>query len=242
MIGERTEKIMMQKKVVVNEVIQRSANVRSIRMDAQGIADHYQAGQFMKVRICEDPQLCRWLSFSSSPTQPYIECTKKITHSQYSQKFATLKKGDVVEVEYAFGNFVLGQHREKITFLCGGVGITPVKSIIQYIVDTKMDVDAVVLYAVSTEADILFKEDFAQAQMQHNGLKICYVLCQGECSPLQRAGLINAELITKDVSEYQQRLFYVCGPPAMVGTVEKVLRDQLCIDKEQIIKEQFQGY
>ena len=80
----------------------------------------------------------KYLSFSSSPTNDYIEVTKRLSDSVFSQKLKALKPSDEVLLKGPSGNCVLKEEYKKIGFLIGGIGITPVISMIEYIVDKKL--------------------------------------------------------------------------------------------------------
>jgi ferredoxin-NADP reductase len=54
-------------------------------------------------------------------------------------------------------------------------------------------------------------------------------------------GLICADDIISLMPDYLERTFYVCGPPAMVTAMEKLLTD-LGIKEENTIIERFGGY
>jgi len=103
----------------INEIIARTYNVKSFRLEVSPRND-FKAGQFLSVALGESPELKRYLSISSSPTeQGYIEFTKKITESQFSLTLNSLKPNDKVSIEYPFGNFVLRDTDRKIAFLSG---------------------------------------------------------------------------------------------------------------------------
>lgn len=226
----------------VKEVIQRTYNVKSIRLDIASELD-FKAGQFLSVTLEANPSLKRYLSISSSPTEKcYLEFTKKITTSDFSKALLKLKAGDTVKIQYPFGKFVLDEQCGEIAFLSGGIGITPIRSIIKYAVDKNLGTDIVLVYANRSLKDIVFKEDFDAMQKIYPKLKVAHVLCEPaphfKCIP----GLINAQIIKNEVADYLKRKFYLCGPPQMVEAISKILSEELVLAKENIITENFQGY
>ncbi len=226
----------------VKEVIPRAYNVKSVRLDAGEEAD-FKAGQFLAITLQDNPGLKRYLSISSSPTEKcYLEITKKITASDFSKALERLKPGDSVSIQYPFGKFVLDESSERIAFLSGGIGITPIRSIAKYVVDKNLGTDMVLVYANRSLKDIVFKEDFDAMQRFYPKLKVAHVLCEAapgfKCIP----GLINAQVIRNEVSDYPRRKFYLCGPPQMVAAMEKILTEELGLTKTSVITENFQGY
>ncbi len=226
----------------IKEVVPRTYNVKSIRFDTGEEID-FKAGQFLSVTLQNNPGLKRYLSISSSPTEKgYLEFTKKITGSDFSKTLDQLKSGDSVGVQYPFGKFVLDDPAQRIAFISGGIGITPIRSIVKYAVDKNLGTDMVLIYANRSLKDIVFKEDFDAMQKFYPKLKVSHVLFEAapgfKCIP----GLINAQVIKNEVSDYPQRRFYLCGPPQMVEAMETILTEELQLTKENFVTENFKGY
>ena len=228
--------------VKIKEIIQRTYNVKSFRVELNGKAG-FQAGQFLQVTLKTEPELKRYLSISSSPSeQGYLEFTKKITESDFSKVLNSLKTGDYVKIKYPFGNFTLDETSQKIAFISGGIGITPIRSICKFAVDKNMGTDILLIYANRTINDIAFREDFDQMQKQHPKLKVVHVLSEPSRELISRPGRVNSQVIKEDIPDYLERKFYLCGPPAMVEAMEKILSEELVLPKENIITENFVGY
>ena len=225
----------------VREVIPRTHNVKSVRLEVKD-AD-FKAGQFMLVMLRGNSRLKKYLSISNSPTEKgYIEFTKKLTKSDFSEELNTLQPGDRVKIQYPFGSFTLQKPDDKIAFLSGGIGITPIRSICKYAVDTKSGVDIVLLYGNHSGRDIVFKEDFDEMKRQYPKLRVVHVLCEPSPGIDCRIGLIDKEIIIREVPDYKDRKFYLCGPPVMVEAMKKILTEELLLSKEHIVTENFQGY
>lgn len=226
----------------IKEIIPRTYNVKSFRVEIGGPID-FKAGQFCCVSLKTEKECRRHLSISSSPTEKgYIEFTKKITQSDFSKALDTFKPQDTLKIQYPFGKFTLEDANSKIAFLSGGIGITPVRSICKYVVDKKLGTDIVLVYANRSIRDIVFKEDFDLMQKQYAKLKVAHVLCEPAPGFRCVVGLINAQVIKNEVPDYALRKFYICGPPAMVEAMKKILRDELGLPETGIITENFTGY
>ncbi len=226
----------------IKEIIPRTYNVKSFRLEAKDNID-FKAGQFLCVSLKTDKECKRYLSISNSPTEKgYIEFTKKITQSDFSKTLNNFKTGDSVIIQYPFGNFTLQDEHAKIAFLSGGIGITPIRSICKYAVDKALDTDMVLVYANRSIVDIVFKDDFDIMQKQHPRLKVAHVLCEPALGFKCVVGLINAQVIKNEIPDYLQRKFYICGPPAMLEAMQKILTEELLLNKENIITEKFIGY
>ncbi|MBP7217293.1 MAG: hypothetical protein KBA46_08445 [Candidatus Omnitrophica bacterium] len=231
-----------KKELKVKEIIQRAYNVKSVRLEV-GCDTNYLAGQFLSVTLTGNPALKRWLSISSSPTEKgYIEFTKKLTASDFSKTLDNLRAGDVVSVEYPFGKFTLDAQSKKIAFLSGGIGITPIRSITKYIVDSNTGTDVVIIYANRSLRDVVFREDFEAMEKNYDRLKVAHVLCEAAPGFTCTVGLINSTVIKNEVPDFKERKFYLCGPPSMVEAMKKILSFELSLPDGQIITENFAGY
>jgi ferredoxin-NADP reductase len=225
----------------IKEVIQRTCNVKSVRVE-KGNVD-FNAGQFLSVIIPSEKDGKRYLSMSNSPTEAgYIEFTKKITQSDFSKAFNNLKTGDTLKIQYPFGKFNLDESCEKVAFLSGGIGITPIRSICKYVVDKNIGTDIVILYANRTIKDIAFKEDFEEMEKKYPKLKVVHVLCEYSEGFSCIIGHINSDIIKKEIPDYLERKFYLCGPPAMVEAMKKILAEELITQQKNIVTENFMGY
>ena len=226
----------------IKEIIPRTENVKSFRLEAGENID-YKAGQFLYVSLKTEKECRRYLSISSSPTERgYIEFTKKITQSDFSMALNSLKPGDPLIVKYPMGNFTLKSDYKKIAFLSGGIGITPIRSMAKFAVDSKLDIDMILVYANRSIKDIVFKEDFDIMQKQHPKLKVAHVLCESAPGFKCVVGLISAQVIKNEIPDYPQRKFYICGPPLMLEAMQRILTEELLLPNENIITEKFIGY
>lgn len=227
---------------VIVDIIQRTYNVTSFRIDV-GEGAAYKAGQFMAVHAGAKEKPRRWLSMSSSPTETgYIEFTKKITESDFCTELKKLKVGDIVHVQFPYGSFVLKEQDQKVAFLSGGIGITPVRSMCKYMVDTDSGVDAVVLFSNRTVRDIAFRDDFESMVKCSARLRVRHVLSE-PCDEIAcEAGRIDSRIIRAEIPDYRERRFFLCGPPAMVEGMKQILIVELGIEASRVVTEQFIGY
>ena len=226
------------------EKIKRAEDVESFRFSTQEKID-FLPGQFLQV-IFDEADLSnkehnKYLSFSSSPTKDYIEVTKRISKSQFSKKLIDLKIGNEVLFKGPLGNCVYKDEYKKIGFLIGGIGITPVISIIEYIVDKNLDTDIVLLYSNKTE-DIAFREELDGWRDCCQNIKIIYTVT--DCQPKDLkciAGRITKDLMVKVISDWPQRIFFIFGPPNMIGAMNNLCLEVGC-DRKILKIETFVGY
>ena len=236
--------IILETEVIA--VIDKAPGVKSFRLKTDKSLS-FKPGQFFLVSIMINGQeQTKHFSFSNSPTEAdYIEFTKRLTGSDFSSALNRLKSGDWARIKAPYGNFTFNSGYERIAFLSGGIGITPIRSISKYIVDKGLPTDMVLLYGNNREADIIFKRDFnSMAEMKDN-FRVVYTLTSEDIDKNKwhgRTGYIDADMIREEIPDYRERVFFICGPPAMVEILNNALENKLNINKERIVVENFTGY
>jgi ferredoxin-NADP reductase len=201
---------------------------------------NFQAGQFFSVAIKE--KLAKHFSFSNSPTEEgFIELTTKMTGSEFKNALNALKEGETVGIKGPFGTFTYDPAFKKIAFLSGGIGITPIRSICKYLTDMNVECDVILLYGNNREEDITFRKDFEEMASKLKRLRFVNVLSSPKASWSGYRGFINSDVLLKEMSDFKERVFYICGPPGMVLAMVKLL-EGLTVAPESIKRENFAGY
>jgi len=237
---------MIKLETEVLDIIQRTHNVKSFRFRIEEEVD-FKPGQFFFVTIKIDgAERTKHFSFSNSPTEKgYVEFTKRITDSEFSQALERLKVGNWARLKMPYGSFTFGGEYEKIVFLSGGIGITPIRSICKFATDSILPTDMVLLYGNNREEDIIFRQDLDSMQSVNKNLSIVYTLTSSDIDKKiwkGRTGYINDNMIKEEIPDYAERIFYICGPPRMVESLINILRNKLGIQEDKIKTENFVGY
>lgn len=227
------------------EAIRLTPSVKTFRIATGSHDVEFQAGQFFFITIKINGQDAEHhFTISSPPTETgYIEFTKRITESEFSQTLDGLTPGAWAHVKGPFGKFVLPDKSQKLGFLAGGIGITPLRSIIRYIIHKNLPWDIVLLYGNSSYAEIAFREELDEIARQRPEIRVEHIL-SGPDFPVDwkgKRGYINKELIAELMPDHRDRLFYISGPPRMVASLEEQVL-ALNLPREQIKRDSFTGY
>jgi len=186
-------------------------------------------------------EMLKHFTISSSPSEDYLEFTKKLTGSDYSNALNALKVGDKVGINGPFGFFTFEGEFEKIGMLTGGIGITPFRSMVRYSTDQQLKTDMVLLYANHCEKDIVFEKEFEEVKEINKNFKVIFTLSEPDEDWARRKGRIDIDMVKTEIHDYSERVFYIAGPPPMVKAMGNLLRE-LCLSQEQVKKEDFPGY
>lgn len=230
---------------VLSEKIARTSTVVSFRFIIEEKID-FEPGQFLKVmfdqQMINNKNLNKYLSISSSPLKNYIEVTKRLSESDFSKGLNALKPGDRVMFQGPMGNCVFKDEYAKIGFLVGGIGITPVISIIEYIVEKRINTEIILMYSNRHHAEIAFRQELDNWKKNNGSLNIIYTLT--DCLPEDNIcihGQIDKTLMLQNVKDIKSRRMFIYGPPVMVEAMKKVCNEVGCV-KELTLSENFVGY
>ena len=232
----------MEFETTVKDIIQRTYNVSSFRFP-RPVGLEYKAGQFFFITIKQlGKELNKHFSFSSSPTEKeHIEFTKKFTDSEFSAALKTLKHGDWARIDAPYGKFTFEGEHPKIGLLAGGIGITPLISITKYCTDMRLKTKVTLLYGCRTESDIAFRQELEIMQQQNSNMRVVFIVNEATNGWKGATGIINADMVKREIPDYKETMFYTCGPPAMVDVMEKLV-ESLGLPKTQLNREYFSGY
>ena len=190
----------------------------------------FQAGQFVEVALDlqqgDSRGNRRYFTIASSPTENELRLGIKLNPEPSAFKLAltAMKPGDTLYAGQLGGEFTLPADPDrKLAFLAGGVGITPFRSMIKYLLDKGEARSIVVLYGAERAADLAYRDIFDRAEREL-GVKTDYILAN-ESSPETgfRQGLLSEEIVRDLVPDFLERTFYVSGPLAMVEGCKRVL-------------------
>lgn len=187
----------------------------------------------------------RFFTLASSPTESELRLGVKFSPESSSFKRALLDMppdGEIVAGQLG-GDFVLpADARQTCVLIAGGIGITPFRSMLKYLLDTGERRPIVLFYTNRRAEEIVYKDLLDHAQ-QALGIKTIYTLTDTRKLPAGwegHAGYISPQLIQSEVPGYLDSRFYVSGPPSMVESVRAMLR-QMGISERQIKTDLFSG-
>lgn len=209
----------------------------------------YAAGQFAYFRlegVTGDPKgPIRHFTIASSPTEhDYILISTRIRNTPYKQKLSSLAEGTNITAWGPQGEFVLEENSAAI-FLSGGIGVTPFRSLIKYATDKNLPTKIVMFDSNRDEQNILYKKEFDEWAAKNKNLRIIYALSDDIPSGWTgEKGRIDRAMIKRHVegSTLNESIFYICGPPGMLRSMQEILQKDLKIPKKRIKVEEFTGY
>ncbi len=211
----------------------------------------FQPGQYLEWTL--DPKggdsrgNRRYFTVASSPTEENeVRIGVKFypNGSTFKRHLLSMQKGDTIVASQLAGEFTLPRNKDKkLVFLAGGIGVTPFRSMLKYLISKEEKRDIVMLYSNKTPDDIAYQNIISEAQNKI-GLKNIYTVTD----PLPpgtswrgETGFVNSEMIKNKIPDYLDRHFYLSGTHGMVVAFDKMLRD-MGVRQSRIKKDFFPGF
>jgi predicted ferric reductase len=221
-------------KLRVAAVVPEAHNVTSVYVTGRDLAGlEARAGQFFIWRFLTRG---RWwqanpFSISSTPDGEVLRLTARAV-GKTSAGLRSLPIGSRVFVEGPYGAFTtLHRTRDATLLIAGGVGITPIRSLLG-----ELDGPVTVLYRVPTEADAVLLGELEHF-VTNPGVTL-HLLTGRTGAGLPPNLPFAPENLTALVPDIRDRDVYVCGPPAMTDNVLKALKE-IGVPKRQVHAERF---
>ncbi len=187
----------------------------------------------------------RPFTISSSPTEDFLMFTTKFTDeagSSFKLALEEVTPGTEFEIDDPVGVFTLPEDQNQpVTFLGGGVGVTPFRSMIKFATDEKLSRPLTLLYANKTPADIIFRQEFDAWAKENPHFKLAYTVDTPDESWSGEVGHLSPEMIKKHIADPRSQIYLICGPAGMIASYREVL-GKLGLGDEFVRTENFSGY
>ncbi len=209
----------------------------------------YKAGQNIDMTLINPPETdaegnTRTFSLVAAPSEKAISIATSMRDTAFKRVLKNMAPGTEVEISDALGSFTLHNDTSKpAVFLIGGIGITPVHSILVDAAERNLPHRLCLFYSNRKPEDAAFLEELTTLQEKNPTFKLIATMTQMEQSKQPwngETGYITAAMIKKYVPDLNA-VWYLSGPAAMVKTMRGILTE-LGADEDFIKTEEFSGY
>ena len=226
-------------KFTVQKVVQETPTATSVYITGRQLQKFTaKGGQFVMVRFLDKQHVWQEHPFSLSalPNASHLRLTIR-NLGDFTNTMPQLKPGTPVVVSGPFGTFTHNrQVTQKVAYIAGGIGITPIRSMIEERAQQGKKGDAVLLYGNRTVADTALLGELTQFGSEI-AMPIHQVVSDEPGAKLEQ-GFIDTEKIKRLVPDITTRDVFLCGPPPMMAGVKKALH-ALGVPGEQVHYERF---
>lgn len=172
----------------------------------------------------------RFFTIASSPTEGVVRLGVRFYQEGSTFKRALWMMDGRTRLlgAHVAGDFTLPKDaREKLVFIAGGIGITPFRSMLKYLVDTRQKRNIILFYVNRNANDFIYKDVLGEAQTRL-GVRTIYTLTDTTSVPANwqgAVGRLSPDMIREAAPDFMERTFYLSGPPSMVHAYERVLKE-----------------
>jgi len=228
--------------VPVIGVFPETDDIRTFRM-ARPEGFSFASGQFTSVRINIDGQpVVRCYTISSAPQSAgYFEISVKKQGLMSGTLHASVRPGSMVSVMPPSGGFSYPSGDDRpVALLAGGVGITPMMSMLRHAVNADPTRPVTLLYSVHTHRDVAFRDELRLLATRHPQTKIVITTTRGPHDAEFLSGRIDGRMIGEQVEDVINTVFMICGPTPMIEGMKTTLAE-LGVPDGQIRSEAFEA-
>ncbi len=185
-----------------------------------GAGYQFRAGQNAAFTLLDPPETdaagnIRTLSVASSPNAPTsLMVAVRMRSSAFKNSLKTVPLGAKLRVSSPIGSFTLHRDSSKpAVFLVGGIGITPVLSILAHATEECLPHRIYLFYSNHDPGKIAFLDELQMWQKRNVNFTFVPTVTTPNGSPWPyERGRIDPEMLARHLSETHGAIYYVCGP------------------------------
>jgi ferredoxin-NADP reductase len=211
---------------------------------------HFRPGQAIDL-ILSDPALSSTdsarhaFSIVSAPHEGELVVATRMRDSAFKNALARLPVGAPAQVDGPFGSLTLHNKLDRpAVFIAGGIGITPFMSMLRHAAASARQQHLVLLYSNRRPEDSAFLTELQRLEGENRNFRLVATMTQMEASRLPwmgETGKVDNALLQRVAADLAHPVYYVAGPPAMVGAMRDTL-ERAGVDGDDIRSEEFHGY
>lgn len=210
----------------------------------------YKAGQFGDFTLIDPAETdaegnTRGFSLASAPYENDLIVATRMRDTAFKRVLKAVPLGTELTLDAPYGSFTLHNNAAiPAVFLSGGIGVTPIRSIILQALRDGVQRDIFVFSSNKTAQDAAFMDDLSQSRK--GGPRYTFVSTMTDVkdwsgSENSEIGFINKVMLSKYINDLTVPIYYLCGPQSMVAAMRKLL-NEAGVDDDNIRTEEFSGY
>jgi predicted ferric reductase len=213
----------------VESVLPQNAVAHTITLSPkQGNRIPYNAGQFAYTHFFSKavPTEEHHFTLSSAPGEDKLQFTiKKL--GDFTSEIGNVKKGEVIQLEGPYGVFTNTGMDGPFLFIAGGIGITPIRSMLKEMLITQNNQQSILLYTANNRDEMVFYDELSKMGKE-TWLDVTFFERRLETNDIRK-------VLSKIGSDTK---VFVCGPIPMMKAAERMLME-LDVPKKNVFTEKF---
>jgi predicted ferric reductase len=221
---------MLRRPYRVSEVREERGDTWTLVMRPDGHPGfRFSPGQFGWLTVWGSPFTITGHPFSFSSSAAVADGRVEMTIRNLGDFTSAIHKvpvGQRVYLDGPYGAFTIDRNPADMhVLIAGGVGITPMVSIIRTLADRGDKRPVILLYGSKDWESVTFREELEALEARLN-LTVVHVLVHPPKGWTGEQGFINAEVFKRHLPPlYAAHEYFICGPDVMMDAIEKALRE-----------------
>ena len=219
----------MRLPATIVEIRQETPTIKSFALDLGEREIGFMAGQWVDFFVTlEGAEAVGGYSITSSPAEQttFSLAVKQdgSDHPVTNWLHEDARVGDKVDVALGGDFYYEPDEADSVVLIAGGIGLTPLMSIVRSAHELATRTSLTLVYSVSTPDELLFKDELESIAGSNPRIRPVFTVTQSAPDVWDgHTGRIDAELLRAESVDLDA-LFFVCGPPAMIRAMIAMLR------------------
>ena len=221
--------------LVIARIFDETPDVKTFRLvnpDGGRLPFEHTAGQYLNLALTIDgKRVNRSYTIASSPTRTaYCEISVKRSRLGSVHLHDTWREGQRVRVSAPAGKFVFAGgpgDAERVVLIAGGIGITPMMSVVRSLTDRGWKGEMYLLFSVRKPSDVVFADELAYLEKRFPNLHVKVTVTDADAGAgwSGARGQITKEMIAGFVPQLSRGPIMLCGPDPMMTAMRR-----LCVE------------
>ncbi|GMV94876.1 MAG: FAD-dependent oxidoreductase [Candidatus Hydrogenedentes bacterium] len=210
----------------------------------------FRPGQYLTLTLPDPldanaPGESRTLSIASAPHENFLMVATRLRNTVFKQRLSQLELNSEVRIDGPGGSFAMDiGTAQTAVFVVGGIGITPVRSILVSAAWKELPLRTVLFYSNHKPEDALFLDELTDLQSVNPHYQLVASMTRLKESRQEWTGCtehLSWELFAKHVADAISPVYYVVGPPRFVDSMRALLAER-GVNPGNVRAEDFSGY
>ena len=200
----------------------------------------FKAGQSVNIALIDPPpepnSARRTFSLASAPFEDELAIATRMREgSAFKRALKTLPIGAKVRLTGPLGDMTLHEDPARAAvFIAGGIGITPFRSMLRQAEHDRLEHRLLLAYSNRRREHAAFLAELQALERRNARFRLLAAMTDVD-------GMINEETLKRFAGDAAAPVYYLAGPPAMVGAMSAILK-RAGIGNDDVRSEEFYGY
>ena len=210
----------------------------------------FKAGQFGDFTLSNPSQTdaegnTRGFSLASAPYEEDLMFATRMRDTAFKRELKLMKPGTEVAMDAPYGSLTLHNNAQiPAVFLTGGIGITPVRSIVLQAAHDKLRHKIFVFDSNRTPEATAFLNELREIPKSNPNCSFVATMTEMQNSTSEwqgETGYVTKAMLMNHIDDLTLPIYYVSGPASMVAAMRKLLNES-GVNDDNIRTEEFTGY